>query len=77
MAKVSKSADTKDTKKKISAHSKKVNTTEDMQEISQNLSQEKSDGNVDEKPYEKADEKASKEVNSSDIIYKKPVRLRL
>lgn len=68
MAKASKSADTK---KRTSTPSKGVKAAEDIQEVSPNLIE--SDGSGDEKP----DEKTSKEVKSSDIIYKKPVRLHL
>ena len=68
MAKASKSADTK---KRTSTPSKKAKAAEDIQEVSPNLIE--SDDGADEKP----EEKTSKEVKSSDIIYKKPVRLHL
>ena len=68
MAKASKSADAQ---KKAFTLLTKAKATEDMQEVSPNLIE--SDGSADEKP----DEKTSKEVKSSDIIYKKPVRLHL
>ena len=79
MAKASKSADAQ---KKAFTLLTKAKATGDMKEVSPNLGEQnvdptKSDDAPDEKTEGKPDGNPPKEVKSSDIIYKKPVRLHL